>query len=82
MLGRFDTAAFTHSIILFVILVVAFSNMSPINLESPGSSQGEVGTNEDTGNAVQDVATLLRTVDFSARVSIIGGDALVVIGRL
>lgn len=85
MLGRYNTV-FTHLTILFVLLAVTLSNtMSPIKLDSPASSsQGELSSNEETGNPVLDVATLLKTMDFAATVSTTicrEGNAACVIGR-
>lgn len=70
MLGRYNTV-FTHLTILIVLLAVTLSNtMSPIKLDSPASSpQGELSSQEETGNPVLDVATLLKTMDFAATVS-------------
>jgi hypothetical protein len=78
MLGRYNTA-FTHLTILFVILVVTLSKMSPIKLDSPTPSQGELSGGEQGGSSVLDVATLLKTMDFAATVS--GRNAQSVIGR-
>jgi hypothetical protein len=85
MLGRYNTV-FTHLTILIVLLAVTLSNtMSPIKLDSAASSsQGELSSQEEIGNPVLDVATLLKTMDFAATVSttICGeGNAACVIGR-
>ena len=67
MLGRY-TPILTHLTIALVLLGIIINNiMSPIKLGSPASSSAE--SEEVVGNSVGDVATLLRTMDFAARVS-------------
>jgi hypothetical protein len=67
MLGKY-TPILTHLTIALVLIGIIINNiMSPIKLDSPASSSAE--SEEVVGNSIGDVATLLRTMDFAARVS-------------
>jgi len=58
----------TQLTIALVLLGIIINNiMSPIKLDSPASTSAE--SEELVSNNIGDVATLLRTMDFAARVS-------------
>jgi hypothetical protein len=67
MLGRY-TSILTHLTIALILLGIIINNsMSPIKLDSPTSSAA--GSEDGVGSSAGDVAVLLRTMDFAARVS-------------